>query len=315
MYQIKQIPEDFRVKEIPLRSPQTDGKYLVMYVKKKGMNSEEVARRISSILHVPRKKVGYAGNKDRHAVTEQYMSVQGVKGKGILLSTGALEISVSGYLDEPITLGCLKGNAFEITIRNVDHLPGIPKKILNLFGPQRFSDNNAQVGKLIVQRKFLEATQELAMREAKVHDHLQQYPQDGVGALLQIPKKDIQLRVHSYQSLLWNNMVRKIALEHPDIEELPLIGFGMDATGVVKDIIEETMREEGITERDFVIREIPNLSAEGAVRNVWMHPRNLFCSGLEDDDLNPGMKKFFIRFELDKGCYATVFIEAMFPES
>ncbi len=315
MYQIKQIPEDFRVKEIPLHSPQPKGKYLVLYVKKKGMNSEEVAQRIASLLHVPRKKIGYAGNKDKRAITEQYMSVQGVKWKGTILCTDPLEISALGYLDEPITLGCLKGNVFEITIRNVDHIPGMPKKVLNLFGPQRFSDNNAQIGKLIVQRKFLEAARELALREAKVHDHLQQYPQDGVGALLQIPKKDIQLRVHSYQSLLWNNIARKIALAHPDIVELPLVGFGMDAQGIVKDIIEETMHEEGITERDFVIREIPNLSAEGAVRNVWMHPRNLFCSGLEDDDLNPGMKKFFIRFDLDKGCYATVFIDAMVSES
>jgi len=240
MYQIKQIPEDFRVKEIPLHSPQPKGKYLVLYVKKKGMNSEEVAQRIASLLHVPRKKIGYAGNKDKRAITEQYMSVQGVKWKGTILCTDPLEISALGYLDEPITLGCLKGNVFEITIRNVDHIPGMPKKVLNLFGPQRFSDNNAQIGKLIVQRKFLEAARELALREAKVHDHLQQYPQDGVGALLQIPKKDIQLRVHSYQSLLWNNIARKIALAHPDIVELPLVGFGMDAQGIVKDIIEET---------------------------------------------------------------------------
>ena len=72
---IKSCPEDFRVYEIPLVAPSGEGRHLWLEIEKTGANTEWVARQLAAAAGVPQREVGYAGMKDRHAVTRQWYSI------------------------------------------------------------------------------------------------------------------------------------------------------------------------------------------------------------------------------------------------
>ena len=72
---IKQHYEDFLVEEQPLYQPSGEGEHLYLFVEKRGMTTLEVARRIARAFHVRKSDVGYAGLKDKHAITRQHFSV------------------------------------------------------------------------------------------------------------------------------------------------------------------------------------------------------------------------------------------------
>lgn len=73
--QLKASPEDFQVDElldIPLSGA---GEHLWLWVEKRGLNTEEAARRLARAAGVPVKAISYAGLKDRQALTRQWFSL------------------------------------------------------------------------------------------------------------------------------------------------------------------------------------------------------------------------------------------------
>lgn len=73
---LKATAEDFQVDEV-LDIPLTgDGEHLWIWVEKRGLNTEEAARRIAKAAGVPLRTVSYAGLKDRQALTRQWFSIQ-----------------------------------------------------------------------------------------------------------------------------------------------------------------------------------------------------------------------------------------------
>lgn len=305
MYQIKQQPEDFIVNEISNVEIKDSGKFSYFLLKKKNYTTLRALEMISYKLKIPLKKLGFAGNKDRRAITEQLCSVENVS-ESKLNSIDLKDISISfkGKGDEPICLGDLEGNSFEIVIRNIEKRPKLKRKFINYFGEQRFSKNNALIGKSIVKKDF-KTSVELVLEgsgavEAKVRNYLQENPNNYVGALKCVPKKILSLYVHAYQSLLWNKQA-----ECSKDRCVPIIGF---STQIDKKIIEK----EGITLRDFIIKQIPQLSSEGGVRDRVVEAQNISISELEVDELNDRKQKVLIKFILPKGSYATEFVKNLF---
>ncbi|QQE13023.1 tRNA pseudouridine(13) synthase TruD [Planctomycetota bacterium] len=72
---IKQRPEDFLVEELPLYEPNGEGEHVYLFIEKREMTTLDVARRIARAFHVRKSDVGYAGLKDKHAITRQHFSV------------------------------------------------------------------------------------------------------------------------------------------------------------------------------------------------------------------------------------------------
>src|SRR3989344_3550916 len=159
MYQLKQIPEDFVVTEVTSIVPQTQGKYLYFILRKRDRNTLDALTQIARVLGVREKDIGFAGSKDKQAVTEQLISIQGVVKERVLtikLRDSSLEFL--GYGSEPISLGDLQGNKFEIIVRNLEQVEIKPVAYVeNYFDEQRFSKNNAEIGKYLVLKKFKEA--------------------------------------------------------------------------------------------------------------------------------------------------------------
>ncbi|WEL23037.1 tRNA pseudouridine(13) synthase TruD [Candidatus Nanohalovita haloferacivicina] len=168
---LKEQVNDFVVRE--LASHETgEGDHLIVKLRKQNMTTMDAIGKLSSMLHISKDRIGYAGNKDKKAVTEQYISVKGVDPEDIRgIYTDEFDLEVVGY-GHRIGIGNLSANRFEITIRDlnlpiedlrnrtlkiVDEMDG---KFPNYFGPQRFGSTRPithQVGRHLLKGNYEEA--------------------------------------------------------------------------------------------------------------------------------------------------------------
>jgi len=303
MYKIKQEPEDFFVKEIINLKTKDEGEYTYFILKKKNYTTLRALQHIAEQLGVQLKRFGFAGTKDKKAVTEQAVSAKNIdSGRLEKIKLKDIEIEVIGKGEEPISLGDLEGNYFRIVVRECEKEPKKLSKFKNYFGEQRFSRNNAEIGKAIAKKDFEKAVKLVVENEGDnesiINEYLQKKPNDYVGALRKIPIKILRMYVHAYQSLIWNRMAEK-----SKEEEIPIIGFGTNLGEKEKKIMEE----EGIKARDFIIKEIPELSSEGDSRKTFAEVKNLKIKKI-------GEKTLELEFELPKGSYATELVKQMLTE-
>ncbi len=326
MYKIKQVPEDFVVGEESCVVPGKTGRYAYFLLRKVDYTTEGAVQIIANYLKIDRKRLGYAGNKDRRAVTEQVISVLG-KAKEARLN--GIETTLLGYGDVPVSLGDLKGNCFRIVVRNLSDkdLAAIKKNcellkkgrflVRNFFDEQRFSENNADIGRLIVKGKLKEAVALLSKGkgkiEAMVNAYAKAHPNDSAGALRTVPKKILQLYVHAFQSRIWNESAKILEKSRANIK-IPIVGFGTELKGKVKEVVENALEKEEVCQRDFVIRKMPELSSEGGERSLFAKVESLIVSDAESDELNMNKVKATFEFSLPKGSYATLVVRDLLCE-
>jgi tRNA pseudouridine13 synthase len=157
---LRASPEDFQVDEILGFAAGGEGPHALLQVRKRGANTEWVARELSRAAGCKPFDVGFAGLKDRNAVTTQYFTVPrgkrnaeefaGVSGEGYEVLTAAPH-------QRKLPRGALEGNRFVITVRGLDcDAAALRERIQrigaggapNYFGAQRFgrdAGNLAQV--------------------------------------------------------------------------------------------------------------------------------------------------------------------------
>ena len=332
MYKIKQIPEDFVVKEISNLNINENGQYSYFLLRKTNYSSVRALEILSERLNIPLKNIGFAGNKDKVAVTQQAISIfRGNKAFENLQLKG-IELKYLGSGKEPVSLGGLEGNEFEITIRNLknDEIKKIQKlcnkkiNVPNLFGPQRFSKNNNLVGKSIIKKDFKKAAELILENKGNAEENIKKYlgnnKNDYAGAIRIIPLKTRKLFVHSYQSFLFNKIACEFLKKNKNIKiknvQIPIIGFNFEIGSIkdkiLKGITKKIIEEEKINPRDFIISQMPELTSEGASRDLFFELKDLKILEIGDDELNQSMKKTRIDFTLPKSCYATTLIEFIF---
>ena len=118
-------PEDFRVREIELFDTQPvdadpgDYPHLVVRAELRAWDTNDFAGALSDRLGISRERVSWAGTKDKHAVTTQLFSLDGVD-PGQLPDLSGVDYEPIGRAGRPILFGDLAGNAFEIRIRDAD---------------------------------------------------------------------------------------------------------------------------------------------------------------------------------------------------
>jgi len=170
---IKQRPEDFTVTELPLYEPNGSGEHLYLYIEKTNRTTTDIVKRIASAFHVKRSAVGYAGMKDKHAVTRQHFSVYLPDPSGDdrwqdLDRDTHLKVLWTDRHANKLRRGHLAGNRFEIKVREVsvndvvtvrsvmDRLAqhGVP----NFIGHQRFGyrQTNHHIGGLMLRGQWQE---------------------------------------------------------------------------------------------------------------------------------------------------------------
>lgn len=150
-------PEDFRVDELPAFEPSGAGEHLLLEVEKRGMNTVHAARRIARWAGVPDAAIGYAGLKDRHAVTTQRFSVhlpRRVAPDAAGLASDDLRVLGQAWHARKLPRGALRGNRFRLVLRGVAGERGAIEARLraiaagglpNYFGAQRFGRDGDNV--------------------------------------------------------------------------------------------------------------------------------------------------------------------------
>ena len=164
---LRSSPADFVVEEELGYQASGDGEHLFLTVRKRGRNTQEVARAIAKLAGVPQVAVGYAGLKDRHAVTTQHFTVQ-LPGREApdwsSLEDDSLQILSAQRHHRKIRRGSLRGNRFLIRVAAIQGDRDLAEERLhriladgvpNYFGSQRFGhegQNLARVAELFAGR-------------------------------------------------------------------------------------------------------------------------------------------------------------------
>ena len=150
---LRRSPSDFVVDEIPAYAPSGRGEHVYVTFRKTDLTTPEAVKRLARAIDADPRDAGFAGMKDRHAITTQTASFQVpmASDSPSRLAGAALEgieiLSVSRH-DNKLKPGHLLGNRFHIVLRDIDPAAiaamisalttigttGVP----NAFGPQRF---------------------------------------------------------------------------------------------------------------------------------------------------------------------------------
>ncbi|MFT4297938.1 MAG: tRNA pseudouridine(13) synthase TruD, partial [Candidatus Woesearchaeota archaeon] len=270
MYRIKQLAEDFNVDEIPDYVLSDSGKYYVFKLWKKGVTTLKVIEIIKRNLKINAKDIGYAGMKDKNAVTTQFISIYNNKKLDPSYDTDNITLELTGYRNERIFLGCLAGNKFTIVVRNIMKKPKPIPFIINYFGKQRFSVHNAEIGKLIVKKEFKSAVALMleTCSDRMLNEMNQKNPNNPIAVLRSAGSDLLKIYLHAYQSLLWNRCIDIYVKKHKKNILFPIIGFGIETDKITSSIIDSVLEQEELKLNDFVLRQLPELSLEGGKRQV-----------------------------------------------
>lgn len=115
---VKQTPDDFRVEEIPAYPPAGQGGHLFVTFEKTGLTTREAVRRIADALGVNERAAGFAGMKDRQAVTVQTASFEGADvERARALSLDGIRVLAAEAHTNKLRTGHLRGNRFRIRVR------------------------------------------------------------------------------------------------------------------------------------------------------------------------------------------------------
>jgi tRNA pseudouridine13 synthase len=254
------------------------------------------------------KRFGFAGMKDKRAVTAQRVSLW--KGRVDALTRVRLKdirLKDFEYAEERINLGTARGNRFTITLRDIPRKHGEINAILtrfkalvttrgipNYYGPQRTAGGNVEAGRAIkdgdlkgavavilqkvqayVAEGGIDRVPKVFWYEKRMLRHLARYPNDFAGVLRRIPKKILTLYVHAYQSHLFNDQL--------------------------KDAIREYQVPDALTIPGFTIPKMPELRTFPITRRTYLKAEDFTVLRITDGEA-------IIRFTLAKGEYASTLL-------
>ena len=144
---------DFIVEEIPLYPFSNTGEHRILKVRKKNISTLECVKLIAQALHIKEREIGYAGLKDKHALTYQHISVPNKAFKAYennLHKIDQIKILESYLHGNKIKIGHLQGNKFFIRLKKVtpqsferlkeEALLAQKQGFPNFFGYQRFGN-------------------------------------------------------------------------------------------------------------------------------------------------------------------------------
>lgn len=131
---LKTQPADFVVEEIPAYEPSGTGEHLYLWVEKRDLAMEQCLRSLARSLQVPQSELGYAGMKDRRAVTRQWISVPAHAEQRLDdLTDDRLTVLDRRRHTNKLRTGHLRGNRFSILVRPPAQSPWTPWPTVETF--------------------------------------------------------------------------------------------------------------------------------------------------------------------------------------
>lgn len=152
--------DTFVVEEVPAYLPSGQGEHTYLWIEKIDLTTFEAVRRIARACDVDARDVGYAGMKDRHATTRQWLSIPRLEPeRALALAVDGVRVLDARRHGNKLRTGHLKGNRFEVVFTGADAGEGDERAVgerletlareglANRYGDQRFGatgENAAQ---------------------------------------------------------------------------------------------------------------------------------------------------------------------------
>jgi tRNA pseudouridine13 synthase len=324
-------PETFVVEEIAAYAPSGEGEHTFLWVEKRGLTTMDAARRLARLLDVDARDIGYAGLKDRNAVTRQWLSVPRVDPeRARAIAEPDLVVLEASRHGNKLRTGHLRGNRFEVVVtlkglsttdvqRRLNALAtgGVP----NRFGEQRFGagGDNAAAGLAILRGERRE-------RDHRLRKLLLSAAQSAVF------NRALELRAAEAEGLRTvraGDVLQKIAsgglfvTEDLDVDQRRVDAGELAITGPLpggrekepppgtpaRALEDAALAAAGATREDFARagRDLPG------ARRPYLVPLTLGEPPVQPEPVAPSPEEVAVRlrFSLPAGSYATVLVQAL----
>ncbi len=333
----KQSARDFVVEEIPLYPFTKQGEHLVLLIRKKNLSTWDLTSRLSNHLGINAREIGYAGLKDKNAMTKQYISIpKKYEHKLESFSCENIKILERCYHKNKIHLGHLKGNRFFIRLKKVtptaalkidEALSNIKQYGMpNFFGFQRFGieGDNYKKGEQILRGKLKERNVKLKKlyisayqshlfnlwlsRRIEISTLIKSFKTEELVPLLNLSASTIdrvKKQPHPFKLIDGEIMMHyphgrpfQINIDDEEIERF----LERDTTPTGLLVGKRAARAVG-TARAIEKEFDADVSIDGQRRYAWIFPEQMEGEYKRDDAW------YELHFTLPKGSYATVLIE------
>jgi len=338
-FHFKQTPRDFVVEEIPLYEFSGEGEHLVLFVRKKSMSTLELVSAIAKYLNIKNKDIGYAGLKDKHAMTKQYISLH-KKHEADLenFNLDNVKIISKTYHNNKIRIGHLRGNRFYIKLKKVN--PTSAQKIdealkniandgmPNFFGYQRFGNDgdnhivgekiakgekkerNPKIKKLLINAYQSHLFNLWLSRRLEINSLIRSFDAKELETLLNMPSaelKKMKNQKHPFKLISGDVMEhypygKLFEFDGSDNDFDRFNSHDISITGLLcgtKARVATDMARDIEKDFDDVI------NADGTRRYAWVYPEKV------EGRFKPEEAHYELNFTLPKGSYATVLVEEL----
>jgi len=301
---IKVKPDDFRVDEMTSISPTGMGEHDLLQIRKTNTNTDWLAGQLAGFCGIRKMDVGYAGRKDRMAVTSQWFSchLPGRQMDWKSFSLPGVEILSVARHEKKLRKGELEGNRFEIILRHLLPLEGTSMDTLeqrlvetfedlqqrgfpNYFGEQRFGAGGRNIEGALAYFDAQKAMKKSSGRRRRQF------------------KSGKDIYISAARSWLFNTWLSS-ALAGGDTGSLQTIDGPLYGDGDDRGIYPEGLAQQ-------LCAGLDDERAKGARRAAMVIPENLTWYFEKTALASPPateLGELHLSFTLPAGCYATVLL-------
>jgi tRNA pseudouridine13 synthase len=312
-FKFYQTPTDFVVDEIASEEFKGKGNYLILHVKKVELTTWDMVAVFAEFLAIPAQKIGYAGLKDKHATTTQYISVDASYEKMLKkFYHKQIKILSTTRHSHSIRMGGLAGNRFSINLHFVDNIDAgkiekVARRIAkdglpNYFGYQRFgrdADSIKQAKDMIQGELFIE---DAKMKKFLISIYQSVFFNDWLRERVNLTLEDNETKFKILDGDVYVSNDGKLStpkiIPTREYESKKLTPTGLlcgrdtfrarsDAREIEKNYDDEFLQDKGYR------------------REALIYPKDIECKYVKKQTL------LNISFSLPKGSYATVFLESI----
>lgn len=289
---LKRLNEDFIVTELPLQLPSGSGEHVWLDIEKNGANTAYVALKLAEAAGLQERDVGYAGLKDRYALTRQWFSLYLPKGETpdfTQIQHPEFKVLSQSRHVKKLRPGDLLGNRFRIVLREVSgHREAIEANLAavaargvpNYFGAQRFGHEGGNV----------EQGRAMLAREVRVRNPKKK------GLYLSAVRSFVfnEVLALRIQQGLWGQTLAGDVLDNAGLPTGPMWGRGRVSTTEQAQALEMS-----IAARHAILCDgMEHAGLEQERRSLVARPQDMSWSWPQDDQL-------VLTFSLPAGNYAT----------
>jgi len=147
--EFRSTPEDFEVEEVPAYAPSGTGEHIFAFIEKRELTTKDAVRALCEAVGADPPAAGWAGLKDRHAITRQWISIWGTTPEALTRAeVEGVRVLEAAPHPHKLRTGHLEANRFRLVLRQIDasriddlrlvleeiETHGLP----NYYGEQRF---------------------------------------------------------------------------------------------------------------------------------------------------------------------------------